>query len=237
MSAGVRAIGEEHLVELRGAGDLRDRAQLHTGLVDRAEDEADALVLLLAAGVGAAHHEDPVGDVPEAGPDLLTVDHPLVTVTHRRGLHVGEVGAGVGLAETLTPVLVGAEDRREEAVLLLIGAEHHQGRAEQLLAEEPGAARTAGAGVLLVEDHLLRQRQIAAAVLLRPADPHPAARGQLALPGAAHLQFVPLTEVVAAAERGELAHQVLGQPCADLAAKCLVLGRESELHAPIVLGI
>ena len=113
---------------------------------------------LVPVGVGAAHHEDPVGDVAEAGPHLLAVDDPLVAVEHGRGLHVGEVGAGVGLAEPLAPVLVGAQDRREEALLLLVGAEHHQRRPEQLLAEEAGAARPAGAGVLLVEDHLLGER-------------------------------------------------------------------------------
>ena len=46
-----------------------------------------------------------------------------------------EVRAGVGLGEALAPDLLGREDRRQVALLLLVGAPHHQRRAR------PAAAR------------------------------------------------------------------------------------------------
>jgi hypothetical protein len=99
-----------------------------------------------------------------------------------------------------------------------------------LLAEEPGPRRPADAGVLLVEDHLLQQRQVAPAALDRPPHPHPSAIGQLAFPRLAHVELGTLAHVAAAAQGGELADQMLGHPCANRVAKQLVLGRECELH-------
>ena len=51
-------------------------------------------------------------------------------------LDVGEVGAGVGLGEALAPQLVDRLDLREEAALLLVGAELDERGREQALAEE-----------------------------------------------------------------------------------------------------
>ena len=45
-------------------------------------------------------------------PDLLAVDDPLVAVEHGLGAQVGQVGAGVGLAEALAPGDLAREDLR-----------------------------------------------------------------------------------------------------------------------------
>ena len=76
--------------------------------------------------------------------------------TARLGLHVGQVGAGAGLGVALRPELLDGQDLGQEPVLLLLGAERHQRRPEQLLAEVVDPHRRVGPGVLLVEDHLLR---------------------------------------------------------------------------------
>src|SRR5262249_57407904 len=55
-------------------------------------------------------------------PHLLAGDHPLVAVTDRPRGERREVGPGAGLGEELAPHLVVADDRREEASLLLVSA-------------------------------------------------------------------------------------------------------------------
>ena len=89
----------------------------------------------------------------------------------------------------------GFEDRRQKSLLVLLGAEHHQGGAEQLLAEEADALWAGGPDVLLVEDELLGQRQLASAVLRRPAHSDPTARGELLLPCFPDFELRALAEV------------------------------------------
>src|SRR5215469_4433785 len=87
----------------------------------------------------------------------------------------------------------------------------------------------AAAGVLLVEDDLLRQRRTAATVLSRPADACPACRGQMAVPGQPLLELLVLPAGTAeAAQAGELSRQIGLEPVADATAELLILGR--QLH-------
>ena len=124
--------GEEALAELDGAGEVRDRPDLHPGLVDRHEQHRQALVPQRRVRMGPAHDVQPVGLVPERRPHLLPVDDPLVPVEPRPARHCGDVGAGVRLAEPLSPDVLDAEDARQEPALLLLGPEREQHRAEQL---------------------------------------------------------------------------------------------------------
>ena len=156
----------------------------------------------------------------------------LVAVEARLGGDVGEVGAGAGLGVALAPQLLDGHDLRQEALLLLLGAERDQRRAEQLLAEVVDAGGRVGAGVLLVEDHLLEQRQPAAAVLLGPADAGPAVLREVPVPGhALVVRLVLAAGTALAAQLGELAGEVVLQPRADLGAERLVLGTVGEIHA------
>ena len=80
---GGAGVVEEDLVELRGAGELHDRAHLDAGLLHRHEQVGEPAVTL-GAGIGACEHEAPVGDVRERRPDLLPGDRPLVAVDGSR---------------------------------------------------------------------------------------------------------------------------------------------------------
>ena len=77
-----------------------------------------------------------------------------------------------------------------------------------------------GAGVLLVEDHLLGQAEPAAAVLGGPADAGPAALGEVSVPRQPLVVALELAARPAlAAKLGELADEVLLEPAADLGAE------------------
>ena len=95
-------VGEEDLVELGGAVDLLDRADLDARLLHGDEEVGDAGVLG-GVGVGAGQQEDVVGVLGLGGPDLLAVDHPLVAVELGPGLERRPGRSGVGLAEPLAP--------------------------------------------------------------------------------------------------------------------------------------
>ena len=138
-------VGEEHLGELGRAVDLLDGPDLDAGLLHRAQQVGDALVLG-GVGVGAAEDEDVVGDEPLGGPDLLAVDDPLVAVEHGLGAERGEVGAGVGLGEALAPGDLAREDLGQEELLLLLGAPLQDGRARRACRRRsrPAAGRRRG---------------------------------------------------------------------------------------------
>src|SRR5690606_21438257 len=110
-------------------------------------------------------HEAPVGPVGERRPHLLATDDPLVAVPRGPGGHVGEVAAGVRLGVALAPQLGAGDDPRQEASLLIRGAEGDEGRPEQVLTDVAETPRAPRPGVLLVEDHLLAEVEAAAAVL------------------------------------------------------------------------
>ena len=135
-----------------------------------------------AVGVGAGEEEDVVGVLGLGRPDLLAVDDPLVAVEHGGGLEPGEVGAGVGLGEALAPADLALEDLRQELLLLLLGPPLQDRRADERVAEEVGPHRRAGPGELLVQHHVLHDRQALAAVLGRPRGADPAALEELVGP-------------------------------------------------------
>ncbi|MCY1394318.1 hypothetical protein D9M71_92340 [compost metagenome] len=115
--------------------------------------------------------------------------------------------------------------------MLLLAAHRHQGRADQAFADVAHASGAAGTGVFLVEDHLLADRQAAAAAFLRPADADPAAPGQFALPGFAFLgEHVLVAGTAAEAQGGEPALQVLFEPVGHFLAEGFVLGAETDFH-------
>ena len=169
--------GEEHLVELRAAGQLLDRPDLDAVLVDRDQQERQPVVPL-GAGLGARDDEEPLAELRVGRPDLLAVDHPVVAVQPGLGLHVGQVGAGAGLGVALRPQLLDGQDLRAGTAAaapcvpnaISVGPSSSSPR----WLTRAGAF---GSRVLLVEDHLLPEREAAAAVLLR-ASPRRSSRAR-----------------------------------------------------------
>ena len=221
---------EEHFVELGAARQLAQRSHVDARLVHRAQEVGEPVVRR-RLGVGTAHDEAPVGAVRQRGPHLLTGDHPLVAVEHGAGLDVGEIRAGVRLGEPLAPQLVDRLDLREEPALLLVGAELDEGRGEEALAEERDPRGSVRPRVLLVEDHLQRERKRPPAVLHGPGRAHPAIRAEHVLPLEADIPPRLVGRAATRAERRELAGEVLGQPRAHLGAKGRLFSGVAEVHA------
>src|SRR5690606_15382371 len=94
--------------------------------------------------------------VPAAGPDLGAVDDVAVAVAHGPRAQRGEVGAGVGFAEQLAPLVLPAEDGRQVALLLLLGAGEEDGGRRPADAYPRGPADP-GPVQLLVDDELVHR--------------------------------------------------------------------------------
>ncbi len=118
-------------VAVRGVvvAEHRQRAQhLHAGSIHRHQNHR-VLGVARCIRVGQAHEDhDLAARVAGAGgPPLATVDDPLVTLTHRAGLHVGGVGrshARLGHAEGRTDFA--AQQRFQPLALLRLAAVAHQ---------------------------------------------------------------------------------------------------------------
>src|SRR5262249_18396033 len=123
--------------------------------------------------VGAHQQLAHVRAIAPAVPDLLPVEDVLITVAYRPEAQRGEVAAGVGLREALTPEVLRAEHARDEPGALLLGPPYEDGRPDLGDAQAVRVVRRAGGRHLLHEDHLLGDRGVAAAVLRRPRHARP----------------------------------------------------------------
>src|SRR3954453_22106390 len=121
------------------------------------------------------------------GPDLLTVDDPLVTVEPCRRLQAGQVRAGVRLAEALTPTHRAVQDLGKELLLLLLRAPLQDRRTDQGVTEEVGPQRGLRAGDLLGQHNSLHRRQSLAAVLDGPRGTDPTTFEEFGRPRAVEL--------------------------------------------------
>src|SRR5262249_42896370 len=125
-------------------------------------------------GIGARHDHPEVAVVRAGAPDLLAVQPPGVAVAHRGRAQPGEIAAGVGLAEELTPDDLPTRHLAHRARLLLGRAVRHQRRAEHAVADRVEVGRHLEAAPLLAPDHLLEAPEVLSAVLLRPGEAGPA---------------------------------------------------------------
>src|SRR5690348_2942004 len=103
---------EEHLVDFAPAIHGHDGADGDARRLHVDEQEGDALLLLLGAGIGAHQVEDPIGEMRRGRPDLLAVDDVVVAIAYRLGPERGEVGTGARLGEALAPDMLAREDAR-----------------------------------------------------------------------------------------------------------------------------
>ena len=188
-------------------------------------------------GVGAREQEAEGGELRVGGPHLLARQPPAAVVLPLgAGLDAGQVGAGRGLGEQLTPDLVGVEHGGQVALLLLLGSVGDDRGAEHADADGVENPRNARRVDLLVDDHLLQRAQALPAVLGRPGDTGEARLGQLALPGAVRgdrLVLV-LDRVLAAQDGGFVA--VFPKPGANLRAVLGLLRGVVQVHGRFLLA-
>ena len=131
-----QAGGRHAHVLVEGVVDVVVAQQLHgdhldAGRVHRDHEHGDALVLG-HVGIGAGGQPDVVGVAGQAGEDLRAVDDVLVAVADGPGGQRGQVGARVGLGVADAEVDLAGQDLGEEELLLLLGAEVHDGRADRV---------------------------------------------------------------------------------------------------------
>ncbi len=116
--AGIRGVGEEHLVELSLTGDLEERPHLDARC-PHVDQERGHPPVLRDIGIRPGHQKTEGRDMGEGGPYLLPVEHPFVAVALCPGGEPGHIRSGARLAEQLAPDLLVGEQRPEVAFLLL----------------------------------------------------------------------------------------------------------------------
>ena len=121
------SLGEEHLVEGGIAVHLHERTHLDARLVHVDHEIGNALVLRHVE-VGPRNEDRPVRLHGARGPQLLTGDHPLVTVEVRSSGEPRKVGAVSGLAEQLAPAVLTRERGTQQARLDVVAAVLEQRR-------------------------------------------------------------------------------------------------------------
>ena len=154
-----------------------ERTDVDAVLVHVDREVGDALVLG-DVGVGAGDQHAEVGDLAAGGPHLLAVDDPLVAVEHRLGLQAGEVGAGAGLAEQLTPRLLAGDDVADVALDLLLGPVGGDRRRGEQQAEAARGAEGAELGDRVGDEHGVAARQAAGRRRSRAASVPTSRRGR-----------------------------------------------------------
>ena len=152
----------------------------------------------------------------------------MVALVLDPGARGGEVAAGVGLGEALAPDLLGAEDLREVALLLLLRAPGDDRRARHAEPDHPDVRRRLGARELFEEDGLVAVRRTRAAVLLRPGETGVACGAELLAPLA-----VGVLEPAGTAGLRALG-EVLRDEVAHLLTEGCLVGRVAQVHVAIL---
>ena len=194
------------------------RGPVEPGRVDGHDEHRQALVLR-GGRVGAGGQPDVVGVLDGAREDLLAVDHVLVPVAHGPRPQRRQVGAGRGLGVADGEVDLAAEDAGEDPLLLLVGAEGHQGRADAVQGEQ--GQRHARPVRLLDEDHLVDRAPGLTAVLDGPPEAQP--------PVVAHAADVAGVGRLVEGRALDLCHQVL-EVRPELTLEVPLLCRELQVH-------
>ncbi len=175
--------------------------------------------------VGPGGQPDVVGVLDGAREDLLAVDHVLVPVAHGPRLQRRQVGARRGLGVADGEVDLAAEDAGEDPLLLLVGAEGHQGRTDAVQGEQgqrhPRPVR------LLDEDHLVDRAPGLAAVLDGPPEAQPSV--------AAHAADVAGVGRLVVGRALDVCDQLL-EVRAELALQVPLLCREFQVHRGLRSG-
>jgi len=137
------------------------------------EEGRDAAVLLV--GIGLSEHQGGRGLASVRDEDLAPVQDVAVTVPGGASVLIARVRAGFGLGEREAPELLAGGERREEPLLLRLGAVRLDGVAEQrVVHRHDDRVRRAGLGDFFEREHVGDGVATAAAIALGRCDPHQA---------------------------------------------------------------
>ena len=170
-------LGNPNILERK----LRCVRGVHSHLVDLAahrearkvrveEEEADSVVPEVRRRLGG--EDDHVGPSAVRDKSLRSVDHVVVAVLPRRGLHGRYVGTGVRLGDPQSTDLLPLNDRDEIFLSLLLGADNVDRRGGHVGLHHEGHVHAAalGARQLLAENHLVEVVARGSAHILRVGD-------------------------------------------------------------------
>ena len=160
---------------------------------------------------------------------LMTKSSPSCSA---RGLEGGEVGAGVGLGESLAPPALAAGDASDVLALLGLGAVDDEGGAELVgLRVDAGAA---GVGHFLAEDGLVGEGPVLTAVFLGPRHGDPAAGADLHTQGTHLLGEARVGGLPLGSGKGEFLGHLVVDEAANLVAVGLFFWGEAKVHGVLV---
>ncbi|MCY1343804.1 hypothetical protein D9M69_298260 [compost metagenome] len=201
---------EQHGGVLGVQADLLQRLGFaEAGAVGLDQGQRDVLGAL-AAGAGLRHHDHQVavGAVGDEG--LGAVDHVLVAVQHRAGLHRLQVGTGVRLGHRHGADRLAGGHLRQPLLLLRLGGEVDQVAGDDVVhAEADQPRRLAGAVDLFGGDHRETPIQAQAAVGFRGGGVEHAELAGALPDGARHAVIgFPLLQVRSALLRQEAPHGI-----------------------------
>jgi hypothetical protein len=109
-------------------------------------DHVREVVVAALIGQTEAHEDAVVRDMGERRPHLLAVHQEVVAAILDPRAHGGQVAARIRLGEALAPDLLGAQDLRQVALLLGLGAPGHDRRARHPEPDHAEVLRRLGAG-------------------------------------------------------------------------------------------
>ena len=144
-------VGVEHFAEVPVGGHVGDRPHFNSGGVHRHDYFADAGVRW-AFFARATDEVAKIGKFAETGPDFLSVDDPLVAVTHCRGGQRCQVAASVGFAHADAPGGVAAQHVGQKLFTLVSAAIANERRAHLAIGKPHASNWGAGGNHFFTHD-------------------------------------------------------------------------------------
>src|SRR5215469_15485671 len=155
----------------------RDFANFYTGERHWHEKNGDP-AMTLGFGVRAHDQKAELCVVRVRGPDLRSIYDVVVSLTNREGPQRHQVGAGLGLRESLTPEHLPARDPGQMGALLLLASEGHDRRSDPVHVHVLRTPRLPTGPKFLTENGVAPGGGVSATILSWPVLGEPPARGE-----------------------------------------------------------